>query len=146
VTVIAAAAIPSRGGAHAGSARTQLLRIYDKPVTTTLTTTSGRVISRPSYPQPKPGDVLDVYSVDYAGNHLHHAKQWSMSAHLRCTFRPGPPDCESHIAIGDSLLIFRGNKLVGGTGHYAGATGRVLSNQQVGNADASDIVVRIDRR
>jgi hypothetical protein len=146
VTVIAAAAIPSLSGAHTGSASNQLVRIYDKPVAITLTDTNGTVTSRPPWPQPKPGDVLDVYSVDYAGNHLHHAKHWSMSAHLRCTFRPGPPDCETHIATGSSLLIFRGNKLVAGTAIYQGATGRVLSNKEVGNADASDIVARIHRR
>ena len=146
VTVIAAAAIPSLSGAHARNASYQMLRIYDKPVAITLTDTNGRVTSRPPWPQPKPGDVLDVYALDYAGNHLHHAARWSMSAHLRCTFRPGAPDCESHIAIGGSLLIFHGNKLVAGTGIYHRATGRVLSNKQVGNADASDIVARIHRR
>jgi hypothetical protein len=146
VTVIAAAAIPSLSGAHARSANNQLVRIYDKPVAITLTDTNGRVTSRPPWPQPKPGDVLDVYSLDYAGNHLHHAARWSMSAHLRCTFRPGPPDCESHIAVGGSLLIFHGNKIVAGTGSYQGATGRVLSNKEVGSAGASDIVARIHRR
>jgi hypothetical protein len=72
---------------------------------------------------------------------------WSMSAHLRCIFGPGQPDCERHIATGGSLLIFHGNKLEAGTGDYQGATGRVLSMKDVpGVADASDIVARIHRR
>lgn len=145
VTVIAATAIPSLSGAHAGSASNQLLRIYDKPVAITLTEANGKVTSRPPWPQPKPGDVLDVYSLDYAGSHLHHATRWSMSEHLRCTFGTRAPDCESHIAVGGSLLIFHGNKLVAGTGVYQGATGRVLSNKEVGNADASDVVATIHR-
>jgi hypothetical protein len=144
VTAIAAAAIPPLSGARAGSASTSLLRIYDKPVTTRLTTTTGQVTSHPPYPQPKPGDVLDVYSLDYAGNHLHHAARWSMSNHLRCTFGHGAPTCESDLAVAGSLLVFDGNKLVGATGHYEGATGRVLSNKQVSDtANDSDIVIQI---
>jgi hypothetical protein len=154
VTAIATAvAIPSLTGAkppsgtRASSAHSQTLRIFDKPVATTLTNASGKVISRPPYPQPQTGDVLDVYSLDYLGNHRHHAAHWSMSSHLHCTFGTGQPACESHIAIGGSLLIFNGNKLVGGTGRYQGATGRILSNRQLpGAANTSDIVARVHRR
>ncbi len=143
----AAAAVPALSGAHAAAGiGPQTLRLFDTPVTTTLTTTSGQVTSRPPYPQPKPGDTLDVYSLDYAGNHLRHAARWTMSDHLRCTFGQGQPACESDVAVGGSLLVFNGSKLVGATGLYAGATGRVLSNTQVSGTDnASDIVVRIQR-
>ena len=145
--IAAAAAIPvGLSGAQASSSKTQILRIFDRPVATTLTEPNGKVTSRPPYPQPKPGDILDVYSLDYTGNHVHHAAHWSMSAHLRCTFGTGQPDCESHIATGGSLLIFHGNKLEAGTGLYRGASGRVLSNQEVpGGADASDVVAQIHR-
>ena len=145
--IAAAAASPvGLAGAHASTGKTQTLRFFDKPVAITLTEPTGKVTNRPPYPQAKPGDTLDVYSLDYAGNHRHHAKRWSMSTHLRCTFGTGQPDCESHIATGSSLLIFHADKLTAGTGDYQGATGRVLSNKQVGNADASDIVARIHRR
>lgn len=147
LAIAAATAIPvGLAGAQASSSKTQTLRIFDKPVATTLTTPNGKVISRPPYPQPGPGDVLDVYSLDYTGNHRQHAKRWSMSSHLRCTFGTTQPDCESQIALGGSLLLFRGNKLDGGTGDYQGATGRVLSNKQVpGPGNRSDIVARIHR-
>jgi hypothetical protein len=70
-----------------------------------------------------------------------------MSTHLRCTFGTGQPVCESHTALGNSQLIFNGNRLEGGTGLYQGATGRVLSNKEVpGAANASDIVARVHRR
>jgi hypothetical protein len=147
------AAVPSLTGAkapratRASSSHTQTLRVFDKPVATTLTAANGKVTSKPPYPQPQAGDILDVYSLDYTGNHRHHSAHWTMSTHLRCTFGKGQPNCESHIAIGGSLLIFNGNKLAGGTGFYQGATGRVLSNKQVpGSANASDIVARIHRR
>jgi hypothetical protein len=137
-------ALPALPGAQASSGKTQILRIFDKPVATTLTSSNGKVTT---HPQPKPGDILDVYSLDYVGNHLHHAAHWTMSSHLRCTFGTGQPDCQSHVAVGGSLLIFNGNKLVGGTGLYQGATGRILSMKQVpGGANASDVIARIHRR
>ena len=150
--ITAVAALPALSGAHpsstpgASTARTQILRLFDKPVGTTLTTPDGKVTSHPPYPKPQPGDTLDVYSLDYVGSHVQHAERWTLSNHLRCTFAQGPPDCVSNLAIGDSLLVFDGNKLVGATGRYQGATGRVISNKQVpGTANASDIVARISK-
>jgi hypothetical protein len=147
VTLTAAAvAIPALSGAHTTGATTQVMKFYDKPATLTLTDTNGHVTSRPPYPQAKAGDVLDVYSLDYVGNHVHHASRWSASDHLRCTFGHGAPVCESNLAIGDSLLAFNGNKLVGATGRYQGATGRVLSIKEVPNSqDDSDTVLQIKR-
>jgi hypothetical protein len=146
VTAIAAgAAIPALSGAQARSASTQVMRFYDKPATITLTDPSGHVTSHPPYAQAKAGDVLDVYSLDYVGNHVHYAAQWSASDHLRCTFGRGAPVCESNLAIGGSLLVFNGNKLVGATGRYRGATGRVLSNKEVPGRDESDVVLQINR-
>jgi hypothetical protein len=145
--IAAAAAIPALTGAQASSGKTQILRFFDKPVAITLTDSNGKVTRRPPYPQPKPGDILDVYSLDYAGNHLHHASHWSMSGHLRCTFGTGQPDCESHTATDGSLLIFHGNNLEAGTGRYQGATGRVLSIKEVpGAANASDVLAKIQLR
>src|SRR5206468_96103 len=104
----------------------------DKPVATTLTQADGTVVAHAPYPQPRSGDTLDVDSVDYAGNHITHAKRWMGSTHLRCLFRSGAPTCESHVAIGGSLLIFTGNpgRLTNGTGIYQGATGRVISSKE----------------
>jgi hypothetical protein len=133
----------SPAGAADGPHKTQTLRFFDEPTSTTVTTADGKVIDKPPYPDPKAGDVLDVYSLDFVGNHRHHAKHWSASAHLRCVFGDGPPDCVSHTAMGGSLLIFGGNPgtLIAGTGRYAGATGRVLSNHEV--EGGSDIVAKI---
>lgn len=141
----ALALLPS-AGAQAGG-RTQTLRFFDKPVSITLTRPGGVVIDRAPYPEAKPGDVLDVNSVAYVGTHASHAKKWTASSHLQCTFRAaGPPSCVSHVAIGGSQLVFSGNpgKLVNGTGIYQGATGRTISSKEVpGMDDASDIVLRI---
>ena len=144
VAACALALLPSAGQA---ASRTQTLRFFDKPVSITLTRPGGTVIDHAPYPQAKPGDVLDVNSVAFAGTHLRHAKKWTASSHLQCTFRAaGPPSCVSHVAIGGSQLVFSGNpgKLVNGTGIYQGATGRTISSKDVpGVDDASDVVLRI---
>jgi hypothetical protein len=132
-------------GAGQAAGKTQTLRIFDKPVSMTLTHADGTVVRQAPFPEAKAGDVLDVYALDFVGDHRRHEKRASMSEHLRCTFASaGPPDCESHVAVGGSLLIFRGDKLVAGTGRYAHATGRVLSNKTVDEqSNTSDIVARI---
>jgi hypothetical protein len=143
LAVVVAALAASSAAAAGGGHKTQTLRFFDKPTSIVVTTADGKVVDKPPYPEPKPGDVLDVYSLDFAGNHRHHAKHWSMSGHLRCVFGTGAPDCESHTAVGGSLLIFRGSPgtLTAGTGRYSGATGRVLTNKDV--KGGSDVVARI---
>jgi hypothetical protein len=136
-------------GAGQAASRTQTLRFFDKPVSMKLTHADGTVVANPQSAQPQPGDTLDVDSLDYRGTHAHHAKQFTASTHLRCSFAAGPPTCESHVAIGNSLLIFTGNPgtLTNGTGIYQGATGRVVSSKSVrGSNDASDIVAKIHLR
>jgi hypothetical protein len=133
-------------GAGQAAGTTQTLRVFEKPVALTLTHPDGTVVRRAPFPEAKAGDVLDVYALDYVGNHRKHEKRASMSSHLRCTFGDaGPPTCESHIAIGGLLLVFKGDKLVAGTGRYQHATGRVLSNKTIDEeSNTSDIVVRIN--
>jgi hypothetical protein len=132
-------------GAGQAAGKTETLRIFDKPVSMTLTHADGTVVRQAPLPEPKAGDVLDVYALDFVGNHRHHEAHASMSEHLRCTFASaGPPACESQVAVGGSLLIFRGDKLVAGTRRYAHATGRVISNKTISEqSNASDIVARI---
>jgi hypothetical protein len=127
--------------------RVQTLRFFDKPVALTLTRANGSVVKHAPYPEARPGDVLDVYSLGYAGTHASHGKKWTASSHLQCTFRAaGPPSCVSHVAIGGSQLIIAGNpgKVVNGTGLYQGASGRVVSSTEVpGVENASNVVIRI---
>jgi len=137
--------LPAAGDA---ASRTQTLRFFDKPVSIKLTRANGTVITRAPYPEARPGDTLDVFSLDYAGDHAKHAKRWTASTHLRCLFRKGAPTCESHVAIGGSLLVFTGNPatLTNGTGIYLGATGRAVAKEVPGMNDASDVVARIQLR
>lgn len=130
---------------QAAGGKTHTLRIFDRPVALTLTHADGSVVRRPPYPDPAPGDVLDVVSNDYVGTHVRHGRRPIGTTHLRCAFAAGgPPDCVSHVAIGSSMLVFAGSpgRVVLGTGRYLGATGRVVSSTEVGG-NASDIVARI---
>ena len=76
-------AVPGRSGQAAS--RTQTLRFFDKPVSITLTHPGGTVVAHAPYPEPRPGDTMDVDSLAYAGTHHHHDKRWIGSSHLRCT-------------------------------------------------------------
>jgi hypothetical protein len=127
--------------------RTQTLRFFAKDVSMTLTTAAGTVVRHPPFPEAKPGDVLDATSLDFAGDHRRHARRWTASTHLRCTFSTTPePDCVSHVAIGGSLLVFGGNPgtVINGTGRFQGATGRVVRSKEV--RGGTDVVARIRLR
>jgi hypothetical protein len=140
---VCALAIAPVAGHAAGT--TETLRFFHAEESTTLTQADGTVVRRPPYPEPKSGDALDINALEYAGNHRHHAARWTASAHTRCTFSTAPePDCEIQVAIGGSLLIFRGDALTNGTGRYQGATGRVLTNKEV--PGGNDIVAKIHLR
>ena len=143
VTAVAAAAllVPTVSGAPG---RVVTLRFFDKPVSIKLTHADGTVVAKAPYPEAKPGDTLDISSLDYVGDHAKHAARWTGSTHLRCVFKAGPPTCESHVALGDSMLVFTGSPgtLTLGTGIYTGATGKVISSKEVAN-NASDVVAKI---
>src|SRR5690349_8364615 len=99
------------------SAKSMTLRYFDKPTDLVLTQADGTVIDHPPYPDVAPGDTLDIYSLDYAGNHKKHAKTASASSHTRCVFSgPGEPACEANVAIGGALLFFKGDSVAYGTG------------------------------
>jgi hypothetical protein len=147
VTAAALGALALWPAAGHAAGRSQTLRFFDKPVSTTITKADGTVVHRPPYPEPTPGDAFDINSLEYAGNHRHHAARWTASSHEHCTVSTAAaPDCERHVAIGGSLLIFRGDPgtLTSGTGRYQGATGRVVAVHPA--AGGTDVVVKLRLR
>jgi hypothetical protein len=138
---IAIAALP--GGSQAASS-TQTLRFYEKQTAIKLTHADGTQ-AKPPLGDPKPGDVLEVSSLGYAGTHSHHAKHWTSSTHLVCRFGTGEPDCVSHFAVGGSMLVFSGTPgtVTNGTGIYERATGKVVSNKEIAGTDDADVVAKI---
>jgi hypothetical protein len=140
----AAVGIIAAPGASQAAHSTQALRFYDKQASIKLTHADGTE-GKPPLGDPKPGDVLEINSLDYRGTHAKHAKHWTASTHLVCRFGTGAPDCVSHVAIGASMLVFSGNPgtVTNGTGIYQGATGRVLSSKDIAGTDDADVVVQI---
>jgi hypothetical protein len=132
--------------AASASAKTETLRFFSHVDKLQLTHADGTVVDNPTGP-PVAGDRLDVYSSDFAGDHKRHAKKPIASDHTVCIFGSSPePDCITHVALGSSLLIFDGDSLIGGTGKYLHATGKVISNETVGDSNDSDVVAKIKVR
>jgi hypothetical protein len=122
--------------------KTETIRAFSKPVSFLYTSVDGTVTQGPPEGQPQAGDVFEISSLDFVGNHKKHAKKATMSDYLRCTFTAElEPDCYGYTAIGGSLLRFHGMELIGGTGRYQGATGKVISSKEV--EGGSDFVVRV---
>src|SRR4051794_35932750 len=63
-------------GSHAAASRHVTIRVFSKMVGLTLVKPDGTVITTPQEEDPQPGDVLDVYSLDFRGNHKHHSKHF----------------------------------------------------------------------
>ena len=144
--LIATLALVPASASAAG--KTETLRFFSKVDKVTLTHADGTVETDPSA-QPVPGDRLDVFASDFAGNHKRHAKKATGSEHVVCTFGDTPePDCVSHVAIGGSMLIFQGNPatVIGGAGKYLGATGKVISSKEIEGSNDSDVVARVTMR
>jgi hypothetical protein len=137
-------------GSAAARSSTITLHFFGKSVSSVQTTASGQPLSGQT--QPVPGDHFEDTSVDYVGNHTHHAKNWTASDHIFCTVNSGNQNsvnCFGEFAIGGSL-IYANNVTVtgqsnptviqisGGTGNYAGATGTVTSFSYSSTSNNSD--------
>ena len=132
-------------GALAAKPKTETFRVFSKNVSFTYTSADGTVTQGPPAGPPSAGDVFEIDSLDYRGNHKRHAKVAAMSDYLRCTFLPSlEPDCYGYVAIDGSMLRFHNLDVIGGTGRYQGATGKTITNKEV--AGGSDIVVRVKLR
>jgi hypothetical protein len=137
LALLCAAALWPAAGHAAG--RNVTIKAFSKVTSVTVTAPDGTVVDR----DPQPGDTLDVYALDFRGNHKRHAKRFFGSEHLQCVFGTGEPTCVSHVAIGRSLTVWGGSpvKLIAGTGRFAGASGRIVTNKEV--SGGNDIVAKI---
>lgn len=119
------------------SSKTKILRFFSTPQSFTFTTADGTVTHQPPQGEPQPGDVLEVDSLGFAGDHRRHAKRSTASDYVRCEFRAsGAPACEGYAAIGGSLLRFRDTIVIGGTGRFLGATGSATNTEVEGGTDS----------
>jgi hypothetical protein len=152
---LACAATLSLLVASTASAATTL-HFFDKQVSSTFRGPNGQPLGPNAVPTV--GDSFDNTDLYYVGNHKHHAKTWSASGHLVCTFTSitgpmsGTATCDGQIAIGGSMLLAENAKLTfstaptvvvpitGGTGNFRGAHGHVKSTS-IGNTNNSDITI-----
>jgi hypothetical protein len=140
VTLLAIAVLASTAGA---AGKTETLKVFSKVQKFTYTKADGTVSQGPPHGQPAPGDSFEIDSLDYRGTHKKHSKKPIGADYLHCTFSDSlEPDCFGYVALGNSLLRFHGNDLIGAIGRWKG--GKVLSNDDV-HGD-SDIVVKLVRR
>jgi hypothetical protein len=145
LAIALAATLVLAPSAFAAKRKTETIRAFSKPVSFTYTSVDGTVTQGPPASQPQPGDVFEIDSLDFVGNHKRHAKRATMSDYLRCTFQADlQPDCFGYTAIRGSLLRFHNFDIIGGTGRYQGATGKVIKNEEV--PGGSDFVVRVNLR
>jgi hypothetical protein len=141
-------------GAPTASAKTTTLKFFQKPTSGQFLDANGQPISDPA--SLGPGASFTATDVDYVGNHKRHAKTWTASDHIACTFTsPSVATCDAQVAIGGSMLLANNVSvnfdlsqnapivvpINGGTGKYAHARGTATS-VSVGNTNNSDFTVK----
>ncbi len=145
------------GGALApgAGAASGTLHFFQESVTNEFFNAAGKPIQlNPPTTVPGKGDRLDTTDLDYVGDAAHHAKRWSASDHLSCTFTAtAVAICDAEIAVRGSLLLATnvtiqfgpGSTVVtlnGGTGAYKGAHGTATA-VDVGNGNNANLTVKL---
>jgi hypothetical protein len=139
-TAATAAVTLLAAGGQAAQPTSETLRVYEKARAIQLTKADGTVRNTLPIPEPEPGDTVDVVFDVFEGTHRKHGKTRIGTDHLRCSFvAAGPPDCISHAALGKSMIVVSGDRVVLGTGRYLGATGRVVSVKEVKGVPPTNI-------
>ena len=129
------------------------LKFFQQAESTTLFDTAGHVITDPNH-VPVAGEKLDLTDRDFVGNHKKHAKHYTATDHLRCTFTAATTAlCSGSVAIGGSMLLaddvnvdFSKQPLVingtGGTGIYKKLKGS-LTIKPIPHTQNADIVITL---
>jgi len=123
--------------------KTDTVKVFSKQISFTYTAADGTVTQGPPAGPPAAGDAFEIDSLDYRGTHKKHSKRPIGADYLHCIFNAaGEPDCTGYVALGSSLLRFRGMELIGAIGRWK--SGELVINTEV--AGGSDIVVKLRRR
>jgi hypothetical protein len=153
VATTAAMALSTLGASPADASKRVQLRFFSHQASSSITDPAGNPVTDLSNGF-APGDKIVATDVNYAGNHKHHAKRYSSTDHLVCTFTGATTAvCDGQFAIGGSMLLvenvtidFSNPKLsfpiTGGTGKFRGRTGALVSTS-LGNGDNSDDVINL---
>jgi hypothetical protein len=125
-------------------------RFFEQQTSFALTSANGATVD-PSKGAPQAGDRIEFTSLDYRGDHTHHAARWTATDHFVCVFdNQGSPICDGQVAIDNSMILIHG---VGGEGNFSipvrGGTGSFRSVRgelvvhNVGNTENSDIDITL---
>ncbi len=139
----------------------QVLHYFSKFESQVFLTTTGKPFNPSEENPPGPGDSIEGTNLDYVGNHLHHAANWTASDHELCVLdNKGNPVCHAQVAIGGSMILAQADlghvsastatstfQVTGGTGAFQGVTGTIEVVQLDPSAQTSnsDVVIRLQR-
>ena len=154
VTAAVAGALSLGVTTAAASARTVTLHFFEKETSTAFFGADGKPAAPPTG-APAAGARFITTDEEFVGNHAHHAKRYSATDHIACTFSatPGVAICSAQLAVGGSMLFaddvsvdFSQNtvalNITGGTGIYKNAHGTSVSTN-IGNTNNSDITFKV---
>jgi hypothetical protein len=140
--------------APGAGAKSETLHFFERSVTNDFFNAAGKPIQlNPPMTVLVKGDRLDDTDLDYVGDAAHHAKRWTASDHLSCTFTATAAICDAEVAVGGSLLLGTDVrvqfgpgatvvKLNGGTGVFKGAHGTAIS-ANVGNSNNANLTLKL---
>jgi hypothetical protein len=137
--------------APADAAKQVRLKFFSQSESVKLTDPSGNPLANGG---PAAGDRLVSTDRNFVGNHKHHAKRYTSTDHLSCTFTSAAAAvCDGQIAIGSSLVfsdrvpvnLSEPNltiPLTGGTGRFKGMKGTAVA-KAVAGSDDTDVVITL---
>lgn len=154
VLVAAVVAVLALAAAPAGAATK--FKFFQKPESQSFTDSSGNPITDPNH-EPVAGDKLTLTDRDFVGNHKHHARRYTATDHLACTFTTATAAvCNGQFAFGGSLLLaenvnvnFDFSKptvivpITGGVGAFQHVKGGSVTSTTVGNTSNSDVTITV---
>jgi hypothetical protein len=137
--------------APAGAAKKVHLKFFSQSESVSLTDPSGNPLTNRG---PAAGDRLVATDRNFVGNHKRHAKGYTSTDHLTCTFTSeNAAVCDGQFTIGPSMLLADHVSVnltedgltlpvTGGTGRFKGMKGTTVS-KSIAGSDDSDVVITL---
>ncbi len=133
-----------------------VLHYFSKVESQVFLTAAGKPFSPSEKNPPVSGDSIDSTNLDYVGNHVHHARNWTASDQELCVLNNKMDVvCQAQVAIGGSMILAQANlgqvsastststfQVTGGTGTFQGVTGTIVAvdidpSSQTSDSDAT---------
>lgn len=139
----------------------QFMHYFSKFESQAFLTAAGKSFAPSEKNPPVPGDYVESTDLDYVGNHVLHAPNWTASDHELCILdSKGDPVCHAQVAIGGSMILAQGAlpggpntpprltfEVTGGTGTFQGVTGTIVVVNITPSAQTSnsDVTITLHR-